>query len=314
MEGTASATFPFEFPPELERSIFEIAALSDPKTAVFLLSVCRTIHEWIGTITYRTLTHVLLPIGKKYPDLAWYQRHGKFIRHILFSGSDDIVPFLACCPHLENIAIWGQESPADMDGVLDVVTGLKSQSTTLLTTLSLSLDWLFADAYNTATIQSGAHLLHDGDSESQTPLPFQFTPTFGQYPLLRHITHLELLDPCQSWATYKGLASMPSLTHLCIARESATIFTIGALKECRYLKALILMETFTPSDTERGGTCRLLNQARVEEDLRDLEGDMKSLGAERIVVMGVIYTEDWTNGANGSKSMWTLADEVIAGR
>ncbi|TFK61853.1 hypothetical protein BDN72DRAFT_849326 [Pluteus cervinus] len=316
MEDVAASTT-FLFPPELERPIFEIAALSDPKTAVCLLGVSRAIHEWIGPLIYCTLTHnpPTLSAHKKYPTFAWYQRYGKFVRHLLLSlaGGGGIIPFLACCPHLEDLAIWGPESPVDMDGVVDALTELKARSTSShLTRLSVTLSSLFADAHHKAV---GTYQLNDGHGVPASTSPFYFSPALGQHPLLEHMVHLELLDPCDSWEPYSGLAFMPNLTHLCVSKWSGRPFVVGVLEDCRSLKALILVEAlilaWDETEVVDGETCKLVDQDQIERVFQEYEGEV---GIERIVVMRVKYLDNWTKTAMGSMSMWTLADEALEER
>ncbi|TFK63872.1 hypothetical protein BDN72DRAFT_847188 [Pluteus cervinus] len=306
-----------KLPPELEQPIFEIAAFSDPKTAVCLLRVSRALHEWIGSFTYRTIAHHL-PIprgtsGKRYPDLAWYQRYGKFVRHLLLSLSvtDEIAPFLACCPHIEDLAIWGPESPPDMDKILGVLTELKTRPIIHLTELSTTIESLFAVAHRQSTHEHGT--VPSDDDPPRSAFPFQFSIALGQHPILKHITHLELLDPCQAWEIYTGLASIPNLTHLCVSSWADRRFILGALKNCHHLEALVLMKLLTLAEMEDGEGCRLVDQDNIQGEFQLFEGQSE-LGIERIVEVGVVYPHYWVNAAKGSKSMWMFADEVIEER
>ncbi|TFK61855.1 hypothetical protein BDN72DRAFT_964932 [Pluteus cervinus] len=279
----------FQFPTELEQTIFELVAFSDPKTAVCLLRVSRTVHKWISAAIYHTVSHYPSQplVSERYPDFAWYQSYGKFIRHLLLSlASDPILSYLKCCPDLEDIAIWGY--PSDMDHVLQCIAELKAQSALPLTKLSINLKRLFAASHRDAIanhLTTSSSSASDDNQAPELPPPFRFSLTFGQHPLFQHLTHLELLNKCDNWETWSGLGSIPNLTHLTLSKWTARGFVVGALTHCHRLRVLILVEPLTVDevdDKDNGRACRLMDEhvAQVKRCRLDERGERNGVDVD----------------------------------
>ncbi|KAJ7620192.1 hypothetical protein FB45DRAFT_1094223 [Roridomyces roridus] len=204
------------FPPELERSIFEICASEHPTFAHNLLLVAWRVKEWIEAILYRTIVvgHPS-PHERIYP-LVTYEtlsslirtRSPEFLRdsvkNLLFSFSiefsGDDTKLLSTCSRLENL--W-----------------------------FVSRDTLDLSAHDPSTLKR----LYIYDFPTGTP-PSVFTA----------LTHLELMgwkDAANPSLLCTSIANLPSLTHLAFSQNVSAPTFLPILQSCASLLVLISFDS-----------------------------------------------------------------------
>ncbi|KAJ7915063.1 hypothetical protein B0H13DRAFT_2001033 [Mycena leptocephala] len=204
-------------PPELERHIFELAALTDRKRIPSYLRVAHRVHLWIEPLLYDTvlLDHPTHPPNTRRPpderrltpadtrDAAFLASH---VHHLNLSGSiphDQLHALLAACTGTGTLALWlPLPRPPNMLPLL-LATPLKR--------LSADLAYLFGGALR---VDLG-------------------------HAAFAALTHLELLTaPFDDWGLHAGLARAPALTHLAFRDKFHPCVLRGALAHCRGLRAV----------------------------------------------------------------------------
>ncbi|KAJ7142963.1 hypothetical protein C8R44DRAFT_761485 [Mycena epipterygia] len=202
-------------PAELEREIFEIAALSNSRSIPRLLLVSRRVRIWIEPLLYRIVvfrsplsTLVRFPSNVFDPETrtkspAFFQQHV----HHLCVGNMDVVSHKA----LEAIL-------STCSGVYDLLISIYDPPpNTLALIATMPLQRLCADL----------HFLFATD-----------TIDFA-HPVFANITHLDLLDP--DMGDWGGLALLPSLTHLAFNDDAPTDVLRTVLADCAALRVLTLL-------------------------------------------------------------------------
>ncbi|KAJ7187409.1 hypothetical protein C8R46DRAFT_289384 [Mycena filopes] len=180
----------FHFPPELEREIFETAALQETNIIPTILRVCRRVHVWIEPLLYRV---VVLPTRAISVFAAVKSKSPTFlqmaVRHLFIAPEmEDASKVLLSCSGVYSLFLDGR-LPANLLDVLDSMRVRRLNFTLPISPLS---GW--ADA----TLTRRAFL---------------------------SLTHLELyqdsVDPSTdfSWPQWSPLASLPALTHLCLSES-----------------------------------------------------------------------------------------------
>ncbi|KAJ7129890.1 hypothetical protein C8R43DRAFT_1208680 [Mycena crocata] len=204
-------------PIELEREVFELAALLHPDSMPVLLLVAQRVRIWIEPLMHQVLS--IHPVLQKYlyrrslkeisnmirakPASFFHER----VRHICFartSDPQDIANILAVCTGTVNIAFFNAELG---DSLLSVLATLPLQR------LSAVLGDLF----------------------------YPSAPGL-QHSLFANITHLDILDWHDGgWNKWDGLAGLPRLTHLSFNDDISNSVCQGALDECMTLKVLVIV-------------------------------------------------------------------------
>ncbi|KAJ7778917.1 hypothetical protein B0H16DRAFT_1683228 [Mycena metata] len=206
-----SVSPPF-FPPELEREIFEIAALH-PSTIPSLLLVSRRVYEWIESIRYQTVT----------TNGELSSCRFRSLRRVIQSQTKPRGFFADRVQHLfaENI------EPEELETVLSVCTGIRSLA--ILTS---------ADPPSSPTLALlRPHRLH---IPIRLVLDTCTSPT--PHPMFTSLTHIDLFHDHGHDINY--LASLPALTHLAMLKSSSQAADI--LARCRALKLLVDMHLHQP--------------------------------------------------------------------
>ncbi|KAJ6483527.1 hypothetical protein C8R47DRAFT_564322 [Mycena vitilis] len=208
-EDSDGARMP-RLPPELERCIFELAALASRKDIPKYLRVAHRVHVWIEPLLYNTL---VLDRSAKHRD-EWRPtpadtRDAAFlasqVHHLNISGAffyDQLRAFLAACTSTRTLALWlALPIPPNL---------LPTLQTMPLTRLSADLTHLFGTPLNVGRVLSFAAL-----------------------------THLDVLAaPFDDWRLYGALARAPLLTHLSFRDKFHPRVLRGALAHCRGLRAV----------------------------------------------------------------------------
>ncbi|KAJ6476346.1 hypothetical protein C8R45DRAFT_1009708 [Mycena sanguinolenta] len=199
-------------PPELEREIFEITALSDFHRIPCLLRLARRVLEWIEPLLYRVVVVEHSPMADAYrrmlrqkPDVL-----AKGVQHLLVTSlsnwpKEDVHSLLRlCAPQLLSLA----GSPTIYKPTLLPIFSHMTQ----LRRWVGSLKNLFA-GYPAVDLS---------------------------LPVFHTITHMDILDnfTIENNVVIAGLAVLPCLTHLCLDRS-----TLGhiprILARCAHLQVLV---------------------------------------------------------------------------
>ncbi|KAJ7606684.1 hypothetical protein FB45DRAFT_949665 [Roridomyces roridus] len=194
-------------PPELERCIFEEAALTHRASISSLLRVAHRVHVWIEPMLYNVLT----------VDYAKVKRSPADFRDASFLASN-----------VQHLNLSGPIPPAELQGLLGTCTSI--------TSLAM---WLSFPLTPSPELLPLLELL-----PSLRRLAVDITHLFGG-PLrpsgFRSLTHLDILAaPFDEWRLYAaaGLHRMLALTHLAFRERFHPRVLRGALAHCPALRAL----------------------------------------------------------------------------
>ncbi|KAJ7461228.1 hypothetical protein FB451DRAFT_1405086 [Mycena latifolia] len=259
------------FPPELERQVFEICALSRPVFIPTLMLVAWRVKEWVEPLLYRTMaldftrpmdgfpvftTEILLTaIGRKPPS---------FFREAV-----------------RNLLILTHISIDVLKVVLPVCTGVQN----------LCVEFLDAEM-----VPLFAPLVLDHLYIKQDP----FRVLSPLHPLFSQITHVEMVfsrDDAQMWTAFTLL---PRLTHLCFSRHDENLVPISLrlLESCKFLLVLVVI-VFTPLPLEVS--------ASLSQDLRFLTMPLRYYGKDW--QMGVHSGNDYWSRAESFIAKRRMNDE-----
>ncbi|KAJ7436983.1 hypothetical protein B0H11DRAFT_635384 [Mycena galericulata] len=271
-------------PFELERAIFEMAALSRPVHIPKLMLVAWRVKNWVEPFLYRVIFLC---------DLHRLDSLPRFTLGVLLRAIDKMPPgffhdsvrslFLADARLLQGLDT--QDHRAAEKTILSACTGLTDFVTTSrrflhesilqnlpLKHLSLHLDAFFTDRAD-----------------------------FSR-PVFRHVTHLEILGSVAQRGTdeWAGLALMPHLTHFAFNDYDACVALNRVLRTCDRLQCFVLIgsATYHFYDREHVTTRR----SGIIED-------------ERFVMVAQRnFFTDWQLGAVGRPTYWTFAERFIAAK
>ncbi|KAJ7628244.1 hypothetical protein DFH06DRAFT_724320, partial [Mycena polygramma] len=203
---TDSNLEPF-FPPELEREIFETAAMRDPTSIPVLLRVCHRAHAWVEPLLYRVLT---IDNGSSSILRAAEAKSASFlhiaVRHVYLERPVELS---------EPRKMLLRKCTGAIDLYFDTIFEIDffDLGPTRLLKLSLSVP---------SNVSTRRQLL--------------------QHPNLRPLTHLDLYEPADvrpTWEDWSALAALPALTHLCLSREFPSDVLIRAMKDCPRLAVAV---------------------------------------------------------------------------
>nr|GAT57015.1 predicted protein [Mycena chlorophos] len=277
-----SSTTSSRLPPELERKIFEIAALEYPATAPAVLRVARRVFIWIEPLIYRYIMtqHNADVRGVRYAlrhkPAGYFEKH---VRHLFLRvGEEDSDPeemdelilshdegyeLLMRCTNIESLWIAGVAGDEEVRYIA------------LVKRLSRIRKWCggFIDIFRAL--------------RPEQPLA----------PLYQSLSHVMLFEDVLPSETLVGLALLPALTHLCLSDQQEASSFRDALQQCRHLQRLIGVY-YTLELAERWA-----NNPPVSDD--------------RFVVYAKLTLDlwiDWEMGVRGNVDMWVAAERFIAAR
>ncbi|KAJ6553069.1 hypothetical protein B0H19DRAFT_1155575 [Mycena capillaripes] len=260
-------------PAELEREIFETAALMHPGTIPTLLRVARRVHTWIEPLLIRVVIlcngrdseralRLLNLMDSKPPEFFHAVRHLALGYFTQICSDDKARQLLTLCKRVVNLSC-SQSDPT----FLPILAEMRIQR------LSLSL----------------THLLGPLDGVLDLAHPFAY------------ITHLDMCDgadiaelPDITKQTWAQILALPALTHLCLDLVVPRDNLLAALANCPRLELLLVLCPLFPT--------RLYESVRVPHvyDVRfviALDGD---------------YYKDWEAGAKGLSDMWAQGNDFVA--
>ncbi|KAJ7168471.1 hypothetical protein C8R46DRAFT_1091739 [Mycena filopes] len=266
-------------PPELEREIFEFAALSRPVTIPKLMLVAWHVKEWVEPLLYRTIAFedpidgypaftvdILLSAIRSKPAAFFHDA----VRNLNLNHTDvsieDAVRIVSLCSRLENAVAYGSVLLAGNPHL-----PLKRATTILRQIL---------DPSDSGTPLSQAHFAH---------------------PLLSNLTHLEVWDflrgsQADDWT---GLATLPRLTHLAFNAFIKFPVFKHILEKSSTLEILLLLTPYSPTQATEAGS----------QDDESFVQDVRFA-----VMLHSGSTRDWQIGAHGGRDYWKRAEEFVASR
>ncbi|KAJ7266460.1 hypothetical protein B0H12DRAFT_161387 [Mycena haematopus] len=266
---------PPALPVELERAIFEIAAISRPRAIPKFMLVALRVKIWVEPLLYRTL---LLDSPR-------------------LSLGDKNSPVRIECGHLISL-IHSKPSNFFRDSVrnLCLAHDLAEQETIVLSTCS-TIENLWLSRQTTVKM-----------IDFNLPLKQLHCTVEGMFPssqvdfthrIFSSITHLEIFDGPKSIDTevWSALTRIPHLTHLAFNDPRFLPLCLALLPTWESLRALLLV-----LDTE-------MDIALDNYDATDLAQDRRF-----VVSVCVNYLRDWIKGIQTGCDYWSRAEDFIAKR
>ncbi|KAF7362822.1 hypothetical protein MVEN_00632000 [Mycena venus] len=259
------------FPPELEREIFETAAVRDPDLIPTLLRVCHRVHAWVEPLLYRVL---IIP--------------------------DSITPQLA--------AVQSKPTPFLQNAVRHVLIVYissdyrrKEMFNELLSNLSGIIS-LFLDGYiepDILPVLDKMRLQKLNLSVPDSP-GSQWARLTLTHSLFLSVTHLELYwDPDEdqhiSWEDWSHLATLAALTHLCLSKALSVDILQPTVTNCPRL-VVVITAFWSSADA---WCASAFAQALTITDPRIV-----------VLVVGD-FKEDWEAGARRGEDFWTRAEAFV---
>ncbi|KAJ7058902.1 hypothetical protein C8F01DRAFT_1371055 [Mycena amicta] len=207
-------------PPELECTIFELAAWHDRATTLKLVFVARRVHIWIGPLRWRVLVlSETVSLQNMPPDGSTH------IRHLALAGVSaspaETEKFLSKCPNITNISLWsGDITPSGLRQ-LHQPTKLTHLSTNLTHLLQENSDSALVQA-QLAPLRTVSHLELFGERPTPTILPIIFR-------LLPALTHLAFAEGMYAPEVFKAVlqAGDASLRLLVVICEDRNLNVVG---------------------------------------------------------------------------------------
>ncbi|KAJ7438915.1 hypothetical protein B0H11DRAFT_2293615 [Mycena galericulata] len=257
-------------PAELEREIFEWTAITHPTTIPVLLRVARRVRLWVEPYLYRVvkvsshppysiIQEDLLRPGPQSKPASFYQNA---VRHLYLDQESEWSPeVLRVCTRTRSFSATGR-SPNPSLLLILLETDLRQ--------LGVSLEHLFG----------GVRYID------------------LNHPLFTSITHLDIFDDItESYYIQipQQIASLPTLTHLCLNDHVPADILRAILSDCTNLHILV----------------NLWHYSKVSEG-RALARNPPLKDSRFVVGMYQNYPREWEAGARGDNDCWRAAENFIA--
>ncbi|KAJ7461159.1 hypothetical protein FB451DRAFT_1269100 [Mycena latifolia] len=210
MQSAPSSSAP-AFPPELERQIFEISALSGPASIPNLMLVAWRVKDWLEPLFYRTIT-----IAERSKRPVSIDDYPIFSPEILRAAVQR-KPAAFFRDAVRNLCF--DDDFSVVDALPPVCTGVEN-----LRIFSKRMLPLFASF---SVTRLAGYLVPFFDT---------FSPT---HRFFTQITHLEFLDFPDNTAIWSQLALIPQLTHLAFYGDEVITVYPRLLQTCASLSVLI---------------------------------------------------------------------------
>ncbi|KAJ6598142.1 hypothetical protein DFH09DRAFT_1356484 [Mycena vulgaris] len=259
-------------PLELEREIFENAALLHPETIPGLLLVAQRVFEWVQPFLYRTILvktgsqplSAFMRAMQSMPDSSSFCRNSVrnlFVHHSPWLAAE-LRLILASCPGITDFVML-----STTPSVLPLLENKR------LKRIFISLAQLFD---NGAILRNLSH------------------------PVFLHTTHLVLFDQLHNEQAWPTLALLPALTHLCLHGFVHRSQLRTVLAECKRLQVLVNMHMNTEPEWGLADICGRLS---IGDDPRFVLVTLDTSVSA--------YARDWEAGRRGEKDFWALADAFV---
>ncbi|KAJ7093593.1 hypothetical protein C8R44DRAFT_860686 [Mycena epipterygia] len=259
-------------PLDLQREIFEISALSRPRTILNLMLVAHRVRIWVEPLLYRVI---------HFHEGDFSERAPPFTVDILVRAIR--AKSTSFFPHsVRHLFLWDHwDHPTDgVATILRACTGVRNLSV------------------NYTACRSDSMLIH---MESLRRLALHMSIICGppvevdfSRPLFRNITHLELRQTRGVAAmVWEGLALMPALTHLSFRDNSFCPTAAHILSLCMNLKWLIFL-------------------CDIPESMLEAQTELFDLDTRFVLIMLPDISRDWEDGALGGTDYWAFVDTTMA--
>ncbi|KAF8155326.1 hypothetical protein K438DRAFT_1862608, partial [Mycena galopus ATCC 62051] len=266
---------PPAFPPELEREVFKICAVSRPATIPKLMLVARRVKEWVEPLLYR-----IVCIGPRPPP-----GFPRFLMEI-------IMPAIRRKPSrffeaaVRHLMIRYYQDQDEVGEILDVCTGVQH----------LSLAYV-DDSWLDRIVSFPLERLQLDYCESRA-LMRVLAP---EHTLCRRLTHLEITGfiAHDAHAVCDALIALPYLSHLAFSNSQFVHSCPQLLESCKHLRALVFRTLFTEEIQT--------HHAVLERNVRFVQFSWEFLRANE-------GTVDWHIGAQGGVDTWIQIEHFIAKR
>ncbi|KAJ7894966.1 hypothetical protein B0H14DRAFT_2334180 [Mycena olivaceomarginata] len=259
-------------PPELERQIFEAAAVLYPETIANLLLVAARVLEWIEPLRYRTFTIMSSPSSCP--------------RFRLLKKAIQYKPAQFIHDHVWHLLADRDKNyePGPFGDILRGCTGIRSLVFFHVHPHMLS----HLQALRPLRLSAPLGSVFGGGEVNEFTVDFTL-------PMFSFITHLDVfdileLDPWSSWST---IGLLPRLTHLAFLELSNT-WADKILVTCPRLLVLVSMYCEEP-----------MHLAAADRECSDPRFLWMVLATDA-------YTLDWQTGIQGGMDFWARADVFVA--
>ncbi|KAK7051958.1 hypothetical protein R3P38DRAFT_2603139 [Favolaschia claudopus] len=278
-------------PPELEREIFETAAVQYPNTIPALFLVSHRVYDWVGKIKYRTIfprreTYSSPKFDPTCSPMELLEAIDSKQKTASFFSSRVKQLFLQDLNHANLVAILSECNKID--------------SLVLLNPLpSPGQFFSLAELWVIHPIKLGLRF-----NEVMKAMDLEIIPQ-PIHPVFASVTHLDLYDDRHRNDLADQLALLPTLTHLSIwtgSRSSAEMSAI--LVKCGSLQALVDMHGGFIDENETHPTFHENESSACTDDLRFVS----------VALDEDMHLADWIIGTQGGIDFWAQADRFIAKR
>ncbi|KAF7362967.1 Tyrosinase central domain-containing protein [Mycena venus] len=264
-----------DLPVELEREIFETAALSDPQSILTLILVARRVKIWIEPLLYRVVS---VTEARRFKETTRRRMTSATYFKMLHSK-----PASFLHTHVRHVALASTVTSDELDAIL-----------TKCGSSIVNLGLFHVDCASTAGpfLDAIAHIAID----------------MGHHVFSR-LTHLDLFDIDDYASTQDDwparFAQMPALTHLSFNfppffthRDHCPLLS-GVLAQCESLEVLALV----------WGDARLM-RSKVGDETYAYFGE----DARAVFMLVDDFLGDWEIGADGGRDYWRRAEEFVRKR
>ncbi|KAJ7670014.1 hypothetical protein DFH06DRAFT_1293932 [Mycena polygramma] len=268
------ATIPPVLPAELERLIFEVAALSSTLMATFHPET------WVEPLLYR-----ILVVHDARPD---FRDNSNKFAHPLAIKASVLLSLIHSKPptffkdYVRHLFLGGTLLPTGEADILSACSNVED------------LWWIAASAGTVPQIHMPLKRLHCTFNTMFSSPEVPFTQLFAS------MTHLEIFDLPGSQEVHQTLTHLPQLTHLAFNYPDCLPLFLSLLRKCTSLQVLVLLL----------GTGLVM--VRVKEYCTlELAQDVRFV---TMIHDYATALEDWIMAAHTGVDYWSRAEEFIAKR
>ncbi|KAJ7499949.1 hypothetical protein FB451DRAFT_1207059 [Mycena latifolia] len=261
-------------PIDLEREIFELAAVSQPRSIPILILVARRIKAWLEPLIYRVLSITNLDRIEEGTMRITKRACLKML---------DAKPAPFFHGHVRHVSLTNPEATLEESvHILSKFTGAVG-----LALFQIALTPIFLPPITAMPLERFAVDLE---------LLFGKSGVDFGHTLFSRLTHLDMFDstPLDAWAVAFG--QLPHLTHLSVWPGKPAFFR-GVLQHCAQLEVLALVFT---------------DQYGLQEGLEEYRffGD----DPRSVLMSVDDFLNDWEVGARGGEDFWVRAERFIEKR
>ncbi|KAF8209942.1 hypothetical protein K438DRAFT_1810615 [Mycena galopus ATCC 62051] len=276
-------------PRELEREIFEIAALTDWKTILTLVRVAARVKEWVEPLLYRVIV-VSSASGHEYRAKSRHVYRGKSLSFPIFTV--DIL-----------LRIIATKSPEFLQGSVRYIHFNVTTDATVRETICRAcnrVENLFLQCFHPRLVDAVGGLRHLRRLKIWVMELVECSTFKSTRRMLRNLTHLELIGisafPNHTKKVSACLPLMPRLTHISFTPISRHPSLHAALHAAKNLRCILFSVLTNDFDNELQTGDALLSDARF-----------LCLRREK-------FDENWLHGSDTAKDHWTLAEAFLRAR